>query len=137
MEQTPAPSSSEPEPGPQLWERTEWARMSERAATGARLDAMASVVIGVAALVIRFMLPMMSRSPALAQLVLPLSLLVMVGGVGGLLLGRRAAYRTHESVDKRGGMLATLGTWIGWGNVGLTVAGFFLAPVDNFLHMPR
>jgi hypothetical protein len=34
-------------------------------------------------------------------------------------------------------MLATLGTWIGWGNVVLTVAGFFLAPVDNFLHMPR
>jgi hypothetical protein len=111
--------------------------MSERAATGARSDAVASVVIGVAALVIRFMLPMMSMSPGIGQWVVPLSLLVMVGGVGGLLLGRRAAYRTHESVDKRGGMLATLGTWIGWGNVGLTVAGFFLAPVDNFLHMPR
>ncbi len=34
-------------------------------------------------------------------------------------------------------MLATVGTWIGWANVGLTVAGFFLAPVDNFLNMPR
>ena len=35
-------------------------------------------------------------------------------------------------------MLATVGTWIGWAtNVGLTVAGFFLTPVDNFLNMPR
>jgi hypothetical protein len=137
VEQAPTPSSSEPEPGPQLWERTEWARMSERAAAGARSDAVASVVLGVATLAIRFLLPIMARSPGISQLVVPLSLLVMVGGVGGLLLGRRAAYRTHENVDRRGGMLATLGTWIGWGNVVLTVAGFFLAPVDNFLHMPR
>lgn len=135
---SPRTSSGEPERGPQPWEQTDWARMSERAVTGARSDAVASVLIGVATLVIRFMLPMMSRSPALAQLVLPLSILVMVGGFGGLILGRRAAQRVADTGEMRWGMLATLGTWIGWGNVALTVSGFFLAPFRNILgNAPR
>jgi len=128
-------SSGDPGEGPQAsWEQPPaWPAHRGGPATGARSGAMASVVIGVATLVTRFMLPMMLRSPALAQLVLPLSLLVMVGGFGGLLLGRRAAQRVVETGDTRWGMLATLGTWIGWGNVALTVAGFFLAPVHNIL----
>jgi hypothetical protein len=129
MEQIPAHPSSESEPV-QPWEDTQWARMSQRAAAGARSDAVASVAIGLTTLAIRFLLPMMSRSHVLAQLMVPLSLLVVVGSVGGLLLSRRAAYRTHESADRRGGMLANLGTWIGWFNVALTVAGFFLSPVS-------
>ena len=129
-------SSDDAEEGPQpLWEQPPaWPAHREGPATGARAGAVASVVIGVATLVTRFMLPMMSRSPALIQqMVLPLSLLVMVGGVGGLILGRRAAQRVADSGDMRWGMLATLGTWIGWTNVALTVAGFFLTPFQSIL----
>ncbi len=96
------------------------------------------MVIGVATLVTRFLLPTMFRSPVLAQMVLLLGVAVMVTGIWGLLLARRATQRMAETGHMSGLTLATLGTWIGWGNVGLTVAGFFLGPIGNILgSLPR
>lgn len=68
------------------------------------------------------------------HLVWPLSVVVIVSGVGGLILARRATRRLAEAGDKRGLGLATLGAWIGWGNVALTATGFFLALFQSALN---
>jgi hypothetical protein len=97
------------------------------------------VIIGAATLIGRFMLPLMSRLPGLITLVMPLSFLVLIGSIGGLLLARRATRRIADTGYTRGLLtLATLGTWIGWANVALSFAGFFLWPVGTILdNVPR
>lgn len=136
---TPSSSAPQAEAAQSIWEQppgsNPWtSHYAGRAGAGAA----ASVVIGLACLVMRFILGAMSRNPELLQLAALLDWPVLLGGIGGLILARRASHRILETGDKRRYMLATLGTMIGWVNVGLVVVSFISWPIRSiFANLPE
>lgn len=123
-------------PGPRPpWERRPtWTDPPPRAVSGERRVAVASCVIGGAALALRLLIPLLARfSPTSIVYLFPLTWLMLPGSVGGLLLGLRARRSIAATGDAHGLTLATVGTWIGWTNVALFFLGFVLPPLEVLL----